>query len=364
MLTTLHYGTLPYPHSTSSTIMTKTCIMCSAVASPDLQLQYCATCQSALYCSRACQRIDWQKQHKKICKLLNVGHGDMQVRTEEHTSLSIESKEEFEMNERNEEAVKHFFKLFEESTFEGSRAAALEMRKFAKVQSKQNQKFLFFHGLHSLIRSSNPEILSWPNSPFLVMLQFVDPTVLSGDCDAVLEEGVNRVTPLDVLGDLADPFDHSTHVNQLILAKKLIEHGANVNGVSIPHRKTPLHNACSAYVVTNLDFVEYLLDVGADPNAQDHLLQTPLMCTVPDAPGAAKFLLNWPTTDANITTRSGASFLARVRLTITCFSGMIALPHNSEQVQHQFKLQQWREIEEMLVERGAADTGITALIVG
>jgi hypothetical protein len=344
--------------------MPKSCIICSAVASPDLQLQYCATCQSALYCSKACQRKDWkEQQHKKICKLLNVGHGDMQVRTEEHTSQSIEYKEQFEMSERNpDEEVKRFFKLFEESTFERSRAVALEMRKFAKVQVKQNQNFLFFTCLYSLIRFSNSEMLSWPNSPFLVMLQIVDPNVLSGDENQVLEEGDNRVTPLDNLGDLADPFDYSTHVNQLILAKQLIEHGANVNAVSIPFRKTPLHNACSSYVVTNLDFVEYLLDVGADPNAQDFRGLTPLMCTTPDAPGAAKFLLNWLTTDANITTRSGASFLARVRLTTTCFSEVVALPDNPERVQHQFKLQQWREIEAMLVKRGALDTGITALV--
>jgi ankyrin repeat protein len=48
--------------------------------------------------------------------------------------------------------------------------------------------------------------------------------------------------------------------------------------------------------VTNLDFVEYLLEVGADPNAQDRGT-TPLMGTI--LPRCAK-LPNWPTTDANI----------------------------------------------------------------
>jgi hypothetical protein len=55
--------------------------------------------------------------------------------------------------------------------------------------------------------------------------------------------------------------------------------------------------------VTNLDFVEYLLEVGADPNAQT--IGTDTVDVPYRVPGAAKFLLNWPTTDVNITTRSG-----------------------------------------------------------
>jgi ankyrin repeat protein len=106
--------------------------------------------------------------------------------------------------------------------------------------------------------------------------------------------------------------------------------------------------------VTNLDFVEYLLEARADPNSQDHSGETPLMSTMPDAPGAAKFLLNWPTTDANITKRSGESFLAEARMAVKYLSEKGALPDNPHQVEHQFVLQQWREIEEMLLVRGAA----------
>jgi hypothetical protein len=81
--------------------------------------------------------------------------------------------------------------------------------------------------------------------------------------------------------------------------------------------------------VTNLDFVEYLLKNGADPYAQNrHMGLTPLMGTTDLAPGAAKFLLNWPTTDANITTRSGASFLATVRVTVKQYSNRVARPAN------------------------------------
>jgi hypothetical protein len=103
------------------------------------------------------------------------------------------------------------------------------------------------------------------HSPLLVLLHFVDPNVLLGDENAPLQEGENRVTPLHHLADLAAPNDYSTHENQLFLAKQLIEHGANVNAASISQRETPLHRACFSGNVTNLDIVEYLLEVGADP---------------------------------------------------------------------------------------------------
>jgi hypothetical protein len=99
--------------------MPKSCIICSAVASLDLQLP------------KACQRKDWKKQHKKICKLLNVGHGGSWRHAGAapvHTNQSNLSKKNFEIEERSlsEEDGKRFFKLFQESTFEGSQAPTYE----------------------------------------------------------------------------------------------------------------------------------------------------------------------------------------------------------------------------------------------
>jgi hypothetical protein len=88
---------------------------------------------------------------------------------------------------------------------------------------------------------------------------------------------------------------------------------------------------------------------------------TPLMRTIISAPGAAKFLLEWPSTDVKIIDRSGLSFLDVVRATVGHLSDQVALPDNPDRVIDQFVLQQWREIKEMLVERGANDSGITAV---
>jgi hypothetical protein len=272
----------------------------------------------------------------------------MQVRANIHTNLAITSNEKVEEGERLlDEDMKQFFKLFQESTFEGSEAAARKMKRIAEGQIKNSQKIMLLHSLRILARSDS-QMLSWPNSPLVVLLQLVDPNVFLGDEDVPLEEGETRETLLHYSADLADPSDYSTHENQLILAKQLIENGANVNAVSIPLYITPLHRACYAGSVTNLDFVELLLKKDADPNAQDHLGRTPLMYTTPLAPGAAKFLLNWPTTDANITTRCGTSYRDRVRRTIADLSSL--RPDHPNQVQIQFLLQQWRDIEEMLVE--------------
>jgi hypothetical protein len=274
------------------------------------------------------------------------------VRTNIHTSHYIATKEAFEREKHSyNKDVKQFFKLFKESTFEGSQAAARKMGKIADGQMKSNQKLMLFNSVDLLIRFGS-EMLSWPNSPLLVILQRVNSNVLIGNEDQ---------PSFYQLAELADPSDYSTHENQVILAKQLIEHGANVNAVSIPQGSTPLHNVCYGSNVTNLDFAELLLKEGADPNTQDSLGVTPLMVTTPAAPGAAKFLLNWPTTDANITAQSGATFLALVRLSIADFSDQIALPDNPDHVQHQFVLQQWRDIEAMLVERDAYASGITGI---
>jgi ankyrin repeat protein len=71
-----------------------------------------------------------------------------------------------------------------------------------------------------------------------VLLQLVDSNVLFGN-------DTTTFTPLHRLTDLADRYDYySTHENQLILAKQLIEHGATINALLNSHGMSPLHKAC------------------------------------------------------------------------------------------------------------------------
>jgi hypothetical protein len=80
----------------------------------------------------------------------------MQVRTDTHTrNQSIDHlKNVVEVGRRSldEDGKRFFTKLFEESTFEGSQAAARKMKKIAKRQTKYKQKYLLFHSLRFLTR--------------------------------------------------------------------------------------------------------------------------------------------------------------------------------------------------------------------
>ena len=107
LLTSIFHSVLPC--SAPTVIMTNSCIACRAVESPDILLHNCAACESALYCSKACQKKDWKKQHKQICKLLKEGCDDLFLLQ----CQPFEMKKQFETGEGGlDEDGKQFFKLF------------------------------------------------------------------------------------------------------------------------------------------------------------------------------------------------------------------------------------------------------------
>jgi ankyrin repeat protein len=168
-------------------------------------------------------------------------------------------------------------------------------------------------------------------------------------------------TPLHWLTQMSDPSREHTLENQRILAKQLIEAGANVSARAQRslYKSTPLHNACFSGNSTNLDFILLLLDHGANLNTKNSKGETSLHYTLYSAPGATKFLLTYSdkTADPDILTNDGRSFLAMVRSGIAEGTSTARHPHNLHPEIDRFQVNQLEEVETLLVERGALDSG-------
>jgi hypothetical protein len=242
------------------------------------------------------------------------GAGSMQVKHSEETGNPA-----FEglldcFNEN--EDFKQFFKLFHESTPGRRRAAALEMKQIAL---RQHQHRMVQWVLPIVIQLSHIDVdrLMWPCSPLLVLLECMAeciPTVPLGS--------IHQPLWFIWLANLTHPDGHHVcYTRQILLAKQLVEYRVVDVNVGLQDGTTPLHYACSAGVI-NLEFIEFLLQSGADPNARHHMGATPLIWTTDWAPAAAKVLIEWPATDVNIVTSlSGKSILAFVRMAKRNFSG-------------------------------------------
>jgi hypothetical protein len=340
------------------------CFSCDTVESADFTFSCCQACRNVLYCSRVCQRENW-KEHKKICKSLVVGaSGSMQVKNSDQTDRSATfdvTCEGLRSLIHLDEDLTQFFKLFQESEPGGRRAAARDMKQIA-LRQEQDKKMRWLLPILVELYHVDADRLTWASSPLLVLLECMNPTAQVG--------GISHPILLIWLANLLPSDDnHAYYASQIVLAQQLVAYGVDVNAVLMPQRgvdvnavlmqqrKTPLHCACCTAGVTNLEFIEFLLQSGADPNARNHLGQTPLMYTTEWAPGAAKVLIEWPATDVKIVDQSGNSMSALVRKVIEKKSGEVDLPENPRRAEDQFVLQHWREVEEMLVEKGACHLG-------
>jgi hypothetical protein len=330
---------------------TASCQVCENGKVEGVKLSFCSACRSVSYCSRECQKADW-KTHKNICKELNVGDAK-QIANSNHQARANEMKEEAKRAlSKCGPRARHFFDLFFESQGDTDHTDTVrKMKKILLKESRYNRQDILFRSL-SILSQLPSELLKLPTSPLKVVLQSVDASVMSST-GANMDDG-RGATPLHWLAQLSDPSKEDTLENQCILAKQLIEAGANVNARAQRGlgKITPLHHACSSGICTNLDFIQLLLDHGANPNAKDSDGNTPLHYTYPDAPGAAKFLLTYSNkTDPDILTNDGRSFLAVVRSGIAKGAEKARLP------QQLFLLKQLQEVEQLLNERGALDSG-------
>jgi hypothetical protein len=253
--------------------------------------------------------------------------------------------------------VRRFYYLFFESQGDTDHTDTVrKMKEILRKESRYSRQDILFRSLYILSELPS-EMLKLPTSPLKVALQVVDASIMS--CPGPNMDDGRGVTPLHCLAQLSDPSKAQTLENQCILAKQLIEAGANVNARAQRglYKCTPLHPVCSGENCTNLDFIQLLLDHGANPNEKDSDGETPLHSTIIYAPGAAKFLLTYSNkTDPDILTNDGRSFLAMVRNTIVRASFKAKLSNNPHPEKLLFVVKQWEEVEKLLVERGALDS--------
>jgi hypothetical protein len=331
------------------------CQVCEKGEAEGQKVSFCNSCRSVSYCSRVCQKADW-KAHKVICKKLNVGDAK-QIAHPYHQSRAEKAKEraQLALSDCDNPRARRFFDLFFDSQGDTDHTDTFrKMRKILLKESRFNRRDILFRSL-SILSQRPSEMLKLPTSPLKVALQFVDASVMS------MYDGRGS-TPLHWLAQMSDPRKEHTLENQRILAKQLLEAGANANaraqGCFDKVKVTPLHIACWGGYCTNLDLIELLLDHGANPNTKDTLGNTPLHFTYPKAPGAAKFLLMYSDKiDPDILMNNGRSFLAMVRSSIADGTSKARHPHNLYPEIILFQVQQWEEVEKVLVERGALDSG-------
>jgi hypothetical protein len=294
------------------------------------------------------------KEHKQICRSLVVGaSGSMQIKHSEQTAAYAATMRHsaFVRSELNEtEDFTQFFRHFQESKPGGRKAAARVMKDIA-LRQEQHKKESWLHLTLFELVHVDVERLTWPNSPLLVLLECIDLTAL--------KKGIQHPHLLIWLAKVMHPDSHHTYyANQILLARQLVAYGVDVNAAQMPTCTTPLHTACCTSGVINLEFIDFLLQRGADPNARNHRGATPLMWTTRWAPGAAKALIDWPATDVNIVDQDGLSVLTLVREAMETISYTVDRPGNAcRKAEDQSRLQQWREVEEMLVKRGARQLG-------
>jgi hypothetical protein len=226
------------------------------------------------------------------------------------------------------------------------------MHKIARQQDHHTRESWVLIILNQLSRIY-VERLMWPSSPLLVLLDCM--VACHPFYDSPLG-GIHQPLWFNCLAKQTYPDDHCIwYASQILLANQLVKFGIDVN-TGISDGSTPLHNACCSTGVINLEYIEFLLQSGTDPNAKDRSRRMSLTYTIDRAPGAAKASIEWPATDVDIVSRSRISLLVSAHMAKLHFRGATeSLAHERPRraVEDQFILQQWLEVEAMLVERGA-----------
>lgn len=207
-----------------------------------------------------------------------------------------------------------------------SEAAVIrEMKKiYANVSRPERIEFVLV--LLQKLVCSPKKMIQKITSPLLVLLDddhLCDPNAVSSDASG-------NYTALLYLPE-CNAGDVTSMENQVVLAQQLVEAGARVNKrAGGKERLYPLHRACDSKRITNLDYIQFLLDHGADPNVQNSLGETPLMMSMSMACVAANFVVEYFDENSelgntgnnthilqwNLRTKKGGSLMGLVRASV------------------------------------------------
>jgi hypothetical protein len=162
-----------------------------------------------------------------------------------------------------------------------------ELMKKIASEMPANDKLVFLHVMCCLLLHAKPWQVDLPTSPVKILLQ------VGVDVNAIPEDGVyNCLTLLAAQNSERESFKK----NQVTIARQLIEGGAQVNLPSLEEGAgliAPLYFACASCSYTNLDFIQLLIENGANPNQQTVDGMIPLMSSIEMAVGAAIFILKF-----------------------------------------------------------------------
>ena len=246
-------------------------------------------------------------------------------------------------------------------------ARATKMNELARVLLSQNRHddvHLAFGYMMRILVRDEPWRVAQPYSPILAMLQ-------SGLC---LNDDEGH---LDALAQESSATSTNRNCNQVIIGRQLLEiGGANPNLPNDGLSSFPLYNACYSYQPTNLDFIELLLENGADRNLTC-MGGSSLMGALDMSLDAIKLLLsyehpNCPPIDVNRTFLTNVSALDFVRVYIEKFTrfrnevartGKVATGcYKTWTTTEPFDahIDQLRDTEALLLSKGAVSGGVSA----
>lgn len=333
----------------------------------------CSKCKSTPYCSRQCQ-VAHAKQHGAICKLLNKGKAQQlnHIGHDETDKISVADLVTALHSYSLE--CREIYRLFMSTTKEDDDTilnARVEQMTILAHKLSDDDKIEFLHQMVRILVRLKTWRITMPVSPVLILLE------CGADVNGVFPSDCT-FSPLCLLAQKSSSKNQMVNKNQVIIGRQLLERGADPNffkrdGSSKHFGNTALYNACYSLQAANLDFIELLLEFGADRNQNTNVGgSTAIMSTFDMALPVAKLLLtyehkNCVPIDVNVPNDQGLTALDWVRLSISrnarfrddvSVSGQKANGSSrpwAKTAPYEYILEQLRELEDILIGMGAIE---------